>query len=144
LDELVTRVIEEPTSNIGREAYKKRRAKDKRVIFYSVKENMMPLIGHLRTAKECFDALENIYENKAPTHKRILKKQLRTLRMGKDETIIVFFSKITQTRDQLTTIGFFVDYDDLVQTVVDGLLDSWGIFLASVNGREAQPKFERL
>jgi hypothetical protein len=105
---------------------------------------MMPLIGHLRTAKECFDAPTNLYEKKAPTQKRILKKQLRTLKMGKGETIAVFFSKIAQTRDQLTTIGVAVDDDDLVQTAVDGLLESWEIFLASVNGREAQPNFERL
>jgi hypothetical protein len=37
-----------------------------------------------------------------------------------------------------------VDDDDLVQTVVDGLPESWGIFLALVNGREAQPNFDRL
>jgi hypothetical protein len=144
LDELVTRVIEEPTSNTGRAAYKKRQAKAKRIIFDSVKDNMMPIIGHLRTAKDCFDALANLYEKKAPTQKRILKKQLRTLRMGKDETIVAFFSKIAQTRDQLTAIGVVVDDDDLVQTAVDGLPESWGIFLASVNGREAQPNFERL
>jgi hypothetical protein len=73
-----------------------------------------------------------------------LKKQLRTLKMGKDETIVVFFSKIAQTRDQLTAIGVVVDDDDLVQTAVDGLPKSWEIFLASVNEREAQPNFERL
>jgi hypothetical protein len=67
LDELVTRVIEEPTSNTGRAAYKKRQAKAKRIIFDSVKDSMMPLIGHLRTAKKCFDALANLYEKKAPT-----------------------------------------------------------------------------
>jgi hypothetical protein len=48
---------------------------------------MMSIIGHLRTAKECFDALANLYEKKAPTHKRILKKQLRTLRMGKNDLV---------------------------------------------------------
>jgi hypothetical protein len=37
LDELVTRVMEEPTSNERREAYKKREDKVKRVIFYLVK-----------------------------------------------------------------------------------------------------------
>jgi len=58
---------------------------------------MMPLIGHLRTAKECFDALANLYEKKAPTQKRILKKQLRTLKMGKDDTVATFFSKIVIT-----------------------------------------------
>jgi hypothetical protein len=144
LYELVTRVIEEPTSNTGRAAYKKRLAKAKRIIFYSVKDNMMPLIGHLRTAKECFDALANLYEKKAPTQKRILKKQLRTLKMGKDETIVVFFSKIAQTEDQLTAIGVVVDDDDIVQTAIDGLPESWEIFLASVNRREVQPNFKRL
>jgi hypothetical protein len=104
LDEMVTRVIEEPTSNRGRSSYKKRQDRDKRIIFDSVKDNMIPLIGHIRTTKECFDALENIYEKKAPTQKRILKKQLRTLKMEKDKTISAFFSKIAQTRDQFTTI----------------------------------------
>jgi hypothetical protein len=135
LDELVSRVMEEPTSNVGRASYKKRQAKAKRVIFYLVKDIMMPLISHLRTTKECFDALENLYENKAPTQKRTLKKQLRTLNMGKDETIYALFSKIDQTRDHLATIGVVVDDDDLVQTTVFGLPESWETFLSSINGR---------
>jgi hypothetical protein len=96
---MITRIIEEPTSNIARAAYKKKQTKAKKIIFDSIKDNMMPIIGHLRIAKDCFDALANLYENKAPTQKRILKKQLRTLRMGKDESIAAFFSKIAQTGD---------------------------------------------
>jgi hypothetical protein len=144
LEELITRVIEEPTSNTARAAYRKKQAKAKRIIFYSIRDIMMPIIGHLRTGKDCFDALANLYEKKAPTHKRILTKQLHTLRMRKDESIVAFFSKIAQTRDQLIAIGVAVDDDDLVQTAVDGLPESWGVFLASVNGREAQPNFDRL
>jgi hypothetical protein len=144
LDELVTRVMEEPTSNARRAGYKKRKPKSKRVIFYSVKDSMMHVIAHLRKANECFDALANLYEKKVPTQKRTLKKQLRTLKMGKDETISAFFSKIAQTRDQITVIGVAVDDDDLVQTTVDGLPESWETFLSSVNGREVQPNFERL
>jgi hypothetical protein len=144
LDELVTRVMEEPTSNTGRAVYNKRQAKAKRVIFYSVKDSMIPLIAHLRAAKECFDALANLYEKKAPTQKRTLKKQLHTLKMGKNETISTFFSKIAQTRDQLAAIGVAVDDDDLLQTTVDGLPESWEAFLSSVNGKEVQPNFERL
>jgi hypothetical protein len=67
LEYYITREIEEPTTNTAREAYKKKQTKAKRIIFYSIKDNMMPLIGHLRTAKECFDALANPYEKKAPT-----------------------------------------------------------------------------
>jgi hypothetical protein len=64
--------------------------------------------------------------------------------MGNDETIFAFFSKIAQIRDQLATIRVAVDDDDLVQTTVDGLPESWETFLSSVNGREVQPNFERL
>jgi hypothetical protein len=54
LEELITRVIEEPTSNTAREAYRKKQAKAKRIIFYSVKDSMMPIIGHLRTCQRLF------------------------------------------------------------------------------------------
>jgi hypothetical protein len=87
--------MEEPTSNARRSTYKKRQAKAKRVIFYLVKDNMMHLIAHLRTTKECFDALANLYEKTTPTQKRTLKKQLHTLKMRNDETISAFFSKIS-------------------------------------------------
>jgi len=99
LEDFISREIEEPTTNTARAAYKRKQTKAKRIIFDSIKDNMMPIIGHLRTTKDCFDALANLYEKKAPAQKRILKKQLRTLRMGKDESIVAFFSKIVQTRD---------------------------------------------
>jgi hypothetical protein len=39
-----------------------------------------------------------------------------------------------------------VDDDDLVQTVVDGLLEtpSWESFLVGITAREVQPDFQRL
>ena len=64
--------------------------------------------------------------------------------MENDEVVASFFTKISQVRDQLTSIGVVVDDDDLTQTVVDGLLSSWKTFLVVVNGREVQPNFERL
>jgi hypothetical protein len=67
LEELITRVIEEPSSNIARAAYKKKQDKAKRIIFYFVKNSMMPIIGHLRIVKDCFGALANLYEKKTPT-----------------------------------------------------------------------------
>ena len=63
LDNLVTRVEEEPTTNQGKSDYKKKHTKAKIIIFYSIKDNLIAL---LRTTKECFDALANIYEKKAP------------------------------------------------------------------------------
>jgi hypothetical protein len=83
LEALITRVIEEPTSNTARATYRKKQAKAKRIIFYSVKDSMMPIIGHLRTAKECFDALANLYEKKAPTQKKNIEETTTYFENGK-------------------------------------------------------------
>ena len=96
----------------------------------------MVVIAPLRTSIECLDTLANFYEKKAPTQRRALKKQLRSLKMEKDETVATFFSRIFQIRDQPMAIGDKVEDDDLVQTVFDGLLTVWETFLASINGRE--------
>ena len=114
MDDLVARVVEEPTTNQESATFKKKQAKAKRIIFYSVKYNLMPVIAPLRITKECLDALANLYEKKAPIQKRDLKKQLHSLKMEKDEPITTFFSKISHIRDQLMAIGVKVEDDDLV------------------------------
>ena len=56
--------------------------------------------------------------------------------MEKDEIITSFFTKISQIRVQLLVIGITVDDDDLINTIVDGLPDTWEMFLSAINGRE--------
>ena len=41
-------------------------------------------------------------------------------------------------------IGVKVDDDDLVLTTVDGFPLYWETFMAAVNGREIQPRFDNL
>jgi hypothetical protein len=74
----------------------------------------MLVITPLKTMKECFDTLTNLYEKAAPSQKRVLKIRLRTLKMEKDDTVASFFTKISQIRDQLLVIGVPVDDDDFV------------------------------
>ena len=42
LEDFFSREIEEPTTNTVRAAYKRKQTKAKRIIFYSIKDNMMP------------------------------------------------------------------------------------------------------
>ena len=67
LDDLVLNAIEEPTSNAGRIAFNKKQAKARRIIYESVKDTVMPTITPLKTAKECFDTLTNLYAKKTPS-----------------------------------------------------------------------------
>ena len=76
LDDLVFNATEEPTTNAGRIAYKKKQGKARRIIYDFIRKELMPNISSLRTAKECYDTLVNLYEEKAPSQKRVLKKRL--------------------------------------------------------------------
>ena len=64
LDDIVLNVTEEPTTNVGRLAYKRKQGKARRVIYDSIKEELMPNITSLKTTKECYDTLVNLYEKK--------------------------------------------------------------------------------
>ena len=111
---MVFNIIEEPISNASRFAYNKKHDNARRIIYDSVKETLMPNITSLKTTKECFDTLTNLYDKKVPSHKRFLKKRLQTLKMNKNEGVGPFFTNIAHVRDQLTAIGIIVDDDDLV------------------------------
>ena len=104
----------------------------------------MLVITPLNTTKNFFDTLTNLYENKDQTKNRALKNKLQNLKMEKDESIASFFTKISQVRDQIISIGVMVDEDDLLQTTIYGIPSTRETFLGEVNSREVQPNFERL
>ena len=67
LDSFVTSVIEETTINESRLNYNKNQAKAKRIIYDSMKDNLMSMVTPLKTSKECFETLMNLYEKKDPS-----------------------------------------------------------------------------
>ena len=136
LNSFVTSVIEEPTTNARRTNYKKNQAKAKQIIYDSVKDNLMSMITPLKTTKEFFDTLTNLYEKKDPTQNIALKNKLWNMKMRKDETMSYFFTNISQVKDQLARIDVETDEDDLLQTAIDGLPTSWETFFTLVNERE--------
>ena len=142
LDDLVTRNLEEPIVVATRATYRKKQAKAKRLIFESIKDNMMPLVQSLSTAKECFDTLSKMYDIDAPSLKRSLKKQLFNMKMEKNETVASFFSRVAQLKEQLLSIGAMRETNDFIGAAIDGLLDSWASFISSVCGRGKTPSFE--
>ena len=67
LDHFVTTMVEEPTSNVGRAAFRRNQAKAKRVIFDSINDSIMPVLISLMTTKDCYDTLVNLYEKTTPS-----------------------------------------------------------------------------
>ena len=95
LDGYVTRVVEEPSNDNGKVAYKKNQVKAKRIIFDSMKDHLIPIISPLKTTEECFDALIRLSETKMPSQKRTLKIKLHSIKMMNEDIVATFFTKIS-------------------------------------------------
>jgi hypothetical protein len=88
-------MVEEPTNNAGRVAFRKSQAKAKRIIFDSIKENILPTMTSLMTVKDNIDTLVNLYEKQAPSQNKKLKHKLKYLNMEKGESVAYFCSRIS-------------------------------------------------
>ena len=104
LDSYVSIVEEDPTTNEGRINFKKNQEKAKRIIFDSIKDYLMSMIILLKTAKECFNTLTNIFKKKA-----LIQEEGRVQRnfvYTKEENIVLMV-RMKKWRNHFTTKKVF-------------------------------------
>jgi hypothetical protein len=114
LEKYVTTLVEEPMNNEGRMTFRTSQEKAKRIIFDSVKDNIIHAMTSLMNSKDYMDTLVNLYEKQGPSEKKTLKKNIKYLKMEKGESVASFCSRIAQIKDHLLVTGVTVDDDDLV------------------------------
>lgn len=85
-----------------------------------------------------------MYEINNPSRALALRQQLHHVKMDKEDSVISFFMKIANLRDQLSAIGDIIADKDLVMLALNGLPQSWEPFIQSISGRSKLPKFDRL
>jgi hypothetical protein len=68
-----------------------------------------------------FDSLSKLYEGKNINRKMNLRTQLKNTKMQKGEMIQEYFSRISETKEQLKAIGDTIDEDEFVITALNGL-----------------------
>jgi hypothetical protein len=76
-----------------------------------------------------FDALTRLYEGKNINQKMNLRTQLKNTRMQKGEMIQEYFSRISEFKEQLESIGDTIDEDELRMTTLNGLTRPWNAFI---------------
>ena len=55
-----------------------------------------------------------------------------------------YLTRITQVRDELSTVGEAISDGELVRTALNGFLEKWDTFVKGVVSREKHPNWERL
>jgi hypothetical protein len=91
-----------------------------------------------------FKALVDLVQSDNSNRKMIFRNKLRSIQMSRSDNVTNYFMRITQTHDQLATIGEKVDDTELVNVALNGFIKPWEPFVKGICAREKLPDWQRL
>ena len=144
LQDFVELDLPEPEGEEELVKFRKDRARVRRILIESIKDNLIPYVSELKKPKEIFDALARLYESKNTSRKMTLRNQLRVTKMNKNNSIASYFMKISQIKDQLIAINEQIDDSELTTLTLNGFPASWRPFVQGICARNKLPKFDKL
>ena len=107
-----------------------------RIIVDSIKDHLIPQVSYKKTLKKMYDALSKMYEGKKINRKMNLRAQIKGTKMRKGESIQEYFTRVSQFRVKLSSIGDTLDEDELVMTALNGLTRLWDSFIHTLCSRK--------
>jgi hypothetical protein len=90
------------------------------------------------------DALKNLFEAKNENRKMALKDKLHDTKMGKEESVSSYLTRVAQVKNELTVVGEVISDSELVRIALNGFTKEWEVFIKCVVGREHLPDWSRL
>ncbi|XP_057837498.2 uncharacterized protein LOC131047712 [Cryptomeria japonica] len=140
----VKSVVDEPSDDSEKAQWRKNNFMARKILIDSIKDHLVPVISKLDSAKEMFECLQSLYEFNNIGRALALRRQLLHIKMARGESVVSFFMKITELKDQLNAIRDSIEDKDLVMLAMNGLPHSWESFIQGINGRNELTKFDRL
>jgi hypothetical protein len=114
-----------------------------RIILDGVKDHLIPHLAEKKTVKEMWDALKNLFEAKYENREMALKAKLHDTKMGKEESVSSYLTRVTQVKDELAIVGEVTSDSKLVRIALNGFTKDWEVFMKCVVGREHLPDWRR-
>jgi gag-polypeptide of LTR copia-type len=141
----VSSVVAAPAADpVALDLHEVKEAKAQRIILDGVKDHLIPHLAEKKTAKEMWDALKNLFEAKNENWKMALKAKLHDTKMGKEESVSSYLTRVAQVKDELAVVGEVILDSELVRIALNGFTKDWEVFVKCVVGREHLPDWSRL
>ena len=144
LESYIKDEIKELEGDEAKSKHKKDMIKAKRIVVDSITDHLIPQVSSNNTPKEMFDALTSLFEGKNINRKMTLRNQLKGVKMKKAETMQSYFSRVSQIKEQLESIGDMVEEAEVVMTTLNGLPTEWDSFIRGICARRKLTKFSKL
>jgi hypothetical protein len=133
-----------PSDATTKAVYDKKNVKAQRILLDAIKDHVIPHVSTKDNVFQMWDALTSMYRSSNANRKMVLKEKLRSIKMGKDESMTTYLTKITQVRDELGAVGEKVEDSEMVRQALNGVVVPWAVFVQSIIARENLPKWDRL
>ena len=91
--------VKEPEEEETKSKHKKDMIEVKRIIVNSIKDQLIPQEFSKNTQKEIFDTLTSMFEGKNINIRMILKNQLKGVNIEKEETMQLYFSRVSHIKE---------------------------------------------
>ena len=102
------------------------------LIALSVKRSIIPHIRSCKTSKDSWDTLSSLYQVRNEARVAYLRKQLESEHMNEGDSMDKFLTKIKDFKEQLIAADEIVPDSSLVQTILNGLPDSYQSFASTL------------
>ena len=115
--------IPEPPSNapdVAKTKYNRAEVKAKKIIKDSIDKHLVAYISELKTAKEIYDRLVDMFMVSNANQILFLKNKLKDIKKGEDEDIQSYFLRITEIKNDLLLIGEVILDRELTLTTLGG------------------------
>jgi hypothetical protein len=141
----VSSVVAAPAADpVALDLHEVKEARAQRIILDGVKDHLIPHLAEKKTAKEMWDALKNLFEAKNENRKMALRAKLHDTKMGKEESVSSYLTRVAQVKDELAAVGEVTSDSELVRIALNGFTKDWEVFVKCVVGREHLPDWSRL
>ena len=145
MDSYINEEVPIPEGDEAKSLHKNKLVMEKRIIADLIKAHLIPQVSSLKTPKEMFDALTNLFEleGKNINWKMTLRNQLKNVKIQNAETIQSYFTRVSQIKEQLEAVDEEVENAEIVMTTLNGLPRACDSFIQGICARKKLVKFRR-
>ena len=112
------------------------------IIVDSIKDHLISQVSSKETLNDMYDSLSKMYEGRNINRKMNLRSPLQSTKMCQGESIQDYFTRVSQFKEKLESIGDSLDEDELVMTTLNGLTRPWDSFIQILCARKESVNFD--
>eukprot|EP00253_Pinus_taeda_P032546 PITA_32546 len=146
LDHVRGKIVEPPSnaSVVAKNTWTRGEVKAKKIIRDSINKRLVAYVSELTNSKEIYDRLVSLSKVNDANQVLSLRNKLKEIKQGKDESMQVYFLRITETKNDLLSIGEVVLDKEMIITTLRGLPSEWYLFRITLLNNNVIPGFEEL